>query len=79
MSHNSLLFIGILIIQIFSTSHAEITFDGSFGPAIKLRGPNYTIDATQGSLVGSNLFYFIVFIVLILIIEKVQLLLALKV
>jgi filamentous hemagglutinin family protein len=57
MSHNSLLFISIIIIQFFSTSHAEITFDGSLGPAIKLRGPNYTIDAAQGNLVGSNLFH----------------------
>jgi len=57
MSYNSLIFLGILIIQLFSTSHAEITLDGSLGPQNELSGPNYTIDADKGTLMGNNLFH----------------------
>jgi len=36
---------------------AQITLDGSVGPAQTLAGPNYTIDSTVGSVRGSNLFH----------------------
>ena len=36
---------------------AQITLDGSLGPAQTLAGPNYTIDSTVGSIRGSNLFH----------------------
>jgi filamentous hemagglutinin family protein len=36
---------------------AQITLDGSLGPAQDLAGPNYTIDSTVGSMRGSNLFH----------------------
>ena len=52
-----LIFIRLILILFFSTSHAEITFDGSLGPSIKLSGPNYTIKADKGTLMGSNLFH----------------------
>jgi filamentous hemagglutinin family protein len=36
---------------------AQITLDGSLGPAQALVGPNYTIDSIVGSMRGSNLFH----------------------
>ena len=36
---------------------AQITLDGSVGPAQTLAGPNYTIDSTVGSMRGNNLFH----------------------
>src|SRR3954468_1659466 len=36
---------------------AQITLDGSLGPAQALGGPNYTIDSNVGAIRGSNLFH----------------------
>ena len=36
---------------------AQITLDGSLGPAQALGGPNYAIDSTAGSMRGANLFH----------------------
>lgn len=41
----------------FSSTHAQITLDGSLGPKGALAGPNYTIDANVGKQVGGNLFH----------------------
>ncbi len=41
----------------FSSTHAQITLDGSLGPQGALTGPNYTIDANVGKQVGGNLFH----------------------
>ena len=36
---------------------AQVTLDGTLGPAQTLSGPNYTIDSTVGALRGTNLFH----------------------
>lgn len=36
---------------------AEVTLDGSMGPAVALGGPDYAIDASLGTQVGDNLFH----------------------
>src|SRR5215831_1813015 len=38
-------------------SFAEITLDGSLGPAGPLTGPNYTISSNLGQIRGGNLFH----------------------
>ena len=40
-----------------AVSHAQITLDGSLGPAGALTGPNYQIPATYGQVRGPNLFH----------------------
>jgi filamentous hemagglutinin family protein len=42
---------------IVSTSHAEVTFDGSLGPAGALSGPDFAIRADMGKQVDTNLFH----------------------
>jgi filamentous hemagglutinin family protein len=37
--------------------HAQITLDGSLGPAGSLAGPNYTITSNLGQIRGGNLFH----------------------
>ena len=37
------------------TSFAQITLDGSLGPAASLTGPNYTIGSNLGQIRGGNL------------------------
>jgi filamentous hemagglutinin family protein len=39
------------------TAHAEITTDGSLGPAQSLTGPDYSITADLGQQLGGNLFH----------------------
>src|SRR5215813_2842791 len=39
------------------TSFAQITLDGSLGPAASLTGPNYTIGSNLGQIRGGNLFH----------------------
>jgi hypothetical protein len=56
--YHHFIIINFIIIQLFSTSHAEITFDGSFGPAITLPEKiHYTIGVDKGRLIGKNLFH----------------------
>lgn len=40
-----------------SHTHAQITLDGTTGPAGELSGPNYVIDANVGKQAGGNLFH----------------------
>ena len=42
---------------LWSTASAQITLDGTMGPAGALIGPNYFIDQTVGTLSGTNLFH----------------------
>ncbi|HIE01380.1 MAG TPA: filamentous hemagglutinin N-terminal domain-containing protein [Thiotrichaceae bacterium] len=56
MYHHTPFFI-FLFFQPLLTCHAEITFDGSLGPAMALPGPTYLIDADKGTLKGLNLFH----------------------
>jgi len=49
--------ISFLIFPISSTSRAEIAFDGSLGPTLELSGPNYRVEADQGTIMGGNLFH----------------------
>jgi filamentous hemagglutinin family protein len=48
------IFINLLI---FPLCYAEITFDGSLGTTGSLLGPDYVIDAAQGTQIGGNLFH----------------------
>jgi len=57
MSHHNYLLVLISLIQLLPASHAEITFDSSLGSAIELTGPNYTIAADKGKMMGNNLFH----------------------
>lgn len=51
------MFFCFLSILSSSSTHAQITLDGSLGPKGALTGPNYTIDADVGKQVGGNLFH----------------------
>jgi filamentous hemagglutinin family protein len=46
-----------LVLAVFGVSHAQITLDGSLGPAGALTGPNFVIPASVGQTRGSNLFH----------------------
>jgi filamentous hemagglutinin family protein len=46
-----------LVLAVFGLSHAQITLDGSLGPAGSLNGPNYTISSNLGQIRGGNLFH----------------------
>jgi filamentous hemagglutinin family protein len=46
-----------LVLAVFSVSHAQITLDGSLGPAGALTGPNFLIPASVGQTRGGNLFH----------------------
>ncbi|WP_419661970.1 filamentous hemagglutinin N-terminal domain-containing protein [Desulfosarcina variabilis] len=60
--HNSrcvvLIFLITLSIQIFiDICYAEVSTDGSLGPAIDLTGPDYAVTSDLGQIHGSNLFH----------------------
>src|SRR5215475_13350781 len=49
---------GVLLLgALLNSSHAQITLDGSLGPAGALSGPNYVIPAEVGQTRGGNLFH----------------------
>ena len=48
---------GVLLLGPLNISHAQITLDGSLGPAGALSGPNYVIPAEVGQTRGGNLFH----------------------
>jgi len=41
----------------FGTCFAEVSTDGSLGPAVDLAGPDYAVTADLGQIHGSNLFH----------------------
>lgn len=47
----------LLLVAGLPVSRAQITLDGSMGPAGPLAGPDYRIDAGVGQMRGSNLFH----------------------
>ena len=47
----------MLLGALLNISHAQITLDGSLGPAGALTGPNYVIPAEVGQTRGGNLFH----------------------
>ncbi|MEW6300660.1 MAG: filamentous hemagglutinin N-terminal domain-containing protein, partial [Thermodesulfobacteriota bacterium] len=47
----------LLLVAGLPASRAQITLDGSMGPAGPLAGPDYRIDAGVGQMRGSNLFH----------------------
>src|SRR5215471_4151025 len=51
------LILGGTLFLMSTTSHAQITLDGSLGPKGPLTGPAYSIDAKVGQLHGNNLFH----------------------
>jgi filamentous hemagglutinin family protein len=48
---------GLLTAPFFSQAYAQITHDGSLGPAATLSGPHYWIETHRGALMGNNLFH----------------------
>ncbi|MGH8652939.1 MAG: filamentous hemagglutinin N-terminal domain-containing protein [Gammaproteobacteria bacterium] len=49
--------VGWWLAIVSSVSHAEVTLDGSMGPAGPLPGPEFQVEARFGRLVGTNLFH----------------------
>ncbi|MBI4634760.1 MAG: filamentous hemagglutinin N-terminal domain-containing protein, partial [Candidatus Rokubacteria bacterium] len=43
--------------SLFGVSEAQITTDGSLGPALTLTGPSYAIGSALGTIKGTNLFH----------------------
>jgi filamentous hemagglutinin family protein len=50
-------FVGFLALIWSSILHAQVTVDGTFGPAGPLSGPHYAISADLGHQMGGNLFH----------------------
>jgi len=48
----------VLLLSLFTgTLHAQITLDGTLGPGVSLKGPEYDIQANLGQQHGGNLFH----------------------
>jgi filamentous hemagglutinin family protein len=46
-----------LVLPFSALTKAEVTLDGTLGPAVSLTGPNFVIPNTVGQTVGTNLFH----------------------
>jgi large exoprotein involved in heme utilization and adhesion len=46
-----------LVLPFSAPTKAEVTLDGTLGPASSLTGPNFVIPDTVGQTVGTNLFH----------------------
>ncbi|RKZ91459.1 MAG: hypothetical protein DRR19_07160 [Candidatus Parabeggiatoa sp. nov. 1] len=47
----------LILLSIHLATYAEVTLDGTLGPALDLKGPKFVIEANLGQQVGNNLFH----------------------
>ncbi|OQY44632.1 MAG: hypothetical protein DRR08_28790 [Candidatus Parabeggiatoa sp. nov. 2] len=47
----------LILLNIHWATYAEVTLDGTLGPALDLKGPRFVIEANLGKQVGNNLFH----------------------
>jgi len=50
-----------LVLPFSALTKAEVTLDGTLGPAGSLAGPNFVVPDTVGQTVGTNLFHVAVY------------------